>query len=75
MLTAKFQEALRWRDTVESGKFIQDKNHTNFYMEFDSISQKELDAICDSANLFYQKMESNLRIRNNMGELISERKK
>ena len=66
----KLATALQWRDDVASGEMIETFAYTRTYLGFNQISQQELNAICDAANLYYTQMDSPLRISNSMGELI-----
>lgn len=65
--TYRLRSALQWRDDVERSELIKK------CLGFDLITQRELDAICAAANMFYKIMGSPLRITNRMGELIPAR--
>ena len=63
-------QAIHWREDVNSGEMIEAPNYKHDYMGYQQISQQELNAICASINLYYEQMNSSLRITNHMGELI-----
>jgi hypothetical protein len=67
--TKKLRFALGWRDAVASGTLKPRKNYQQYWAGYGLVSQRELDAICESANRYYELMGSNLRIGNSGGEL------
>lgn len=75
-LTARLQLALQWRDDVASGDMIERSpsggpQYCRSHLSVEgSVSQVELEAICQAANSFYRAMRSDLRIGDSMGELI-----
>jgi hypothetical protein len=59
-----YERALQWRDNL---------NGSHYFTYPEGISQKELDAICKEANAHYERIGSNKRVSNHMGELIPAR--
>jgi hypothetical protein len=74
MDTSKLITALRWREDVAGGEMIEQRkdgeSYTRTYLGFKSVSQDELDNICEAANTWWKESDSDLRIGNSMGEII-----
>ena len=74
MDTSKLKLALQWREDVAGGEMIEQQkdgeSYTRTYLGFKSVSQDELNNICDAANTWWEKSGSDLRIGNSMGEII-----
>lgn len=67
--------AIRWREDVQAGEMIQSFSYSKTHLTLarpggNSISQKELDVICEVANRWWVLTGSNLRVSNHMGEII-----
>jgi hypothetical protein len=71
---AMLRIALFWRDSVAHNTVDERHGFTNEYMQShfrgDVVSQTEMDAICESANLFYERVHLPYRIRNAAGEFL-----
>ena len=66
----KLVRAIEWREAIQSEEMIEAPNYRKDYLGYSSISQKELNIICEIANDYWKKMDSPLRIGNSMGEII-----
>lgn len=66
--------ALFWRDAVAHKTIEERKGFTHEYMQAhflgDVVSQTEIDAICEAANLFYERVHLPYRMRNLAGEFL-----
>jgi hypothetical protein len=66
--------ALHWRDSVHHGTLEERQGMTNGHMQAhfrgDIVSQTEMDAICEAANTFYERVGLPQRITNKAGEFL-----
>ncbi len=70
MKWSRLKKAITWRLDVEQGEMIEAAGYRKDYMGFKgSISQKELNAICEASGKIFEALGSDLRIGNSMGEL------
>lgn len=60
----------RWLHDLSEGEMIEDKNYKKNYLGFKSISQNELDELCQLANTYLLDTFSGFFIGNSMGEII-----
>lgn len=64
----------RWLHDLSKGEMIEDKNYKKNYLGFKSISQNELDELCQLANTHLLDTFSGFFIGNSMGEIIPIKK-
>lgn len=75
VLEGKIGRALQWVSDLQYGEMIEQTgsglrpDYTKEYMSFQSVSQKDLDFICDIVNQVLEYKGTKLRVVNSMGEL------
>jgi len=66
--------ALTWRlDVAEDGMVERSENGVQYcrtHLSYESMTQKNLDLVCEAVNNLFIMCNSNLRIDNSMGEFI-----
>ena len=69
--TARLRLALQWAEDKIDGELIEQGSYCRTHLGYDNypISQRELDAICRAANMFYEQLDSPVRLWNSMGEI------
>jgi len=70
----KLTHAIKWREQVEDKTLVEVSGYSFDYMGYDTISQDELDEICQRANNKWIDEDSSLRVYNSMGEIRPAKK-
>jgi hypothetical protein len=64
--------AMAWREGVATGELIESRWYARTHLSYpNSISQNELNTICDLANKYWASIGKDLRINNSMGEILA----
>ncbi len=71
----KVRRALRWLEDLENNTMKEKRAYNKTYMGYNSVSQDELDLICEVANKVAVFYDIEHRMGNSMGELRPGKRK